>query len=224
MRAASAGGKAPPRDDMQTLTWSKVNWSTANWPTVDLSAMPILPRESDIFPSELLDRCAEPLSPGAQWWAMYTLARREKELMRRLRSLEIPHYSPLVHKRTRSPAGRVRASYVPLFASYVFVLGDDQQRQQALATHCVSRVLKVEDECRLVHDLRQIRQLIELDAPLTIEARIEPGQRVRVRSGSMAGLEGVVVKRRGRDWLVVAVEFLQKGASVLLEDFQVEPL
>ena len=30
--------------------------------------------------------------------------------------------------------------------------------------------------------------------------------------------------RRGRDWLVVAVEFLQQGASVLLEDFQVEPL
>ncbi len=75
-----------------------------------------------------------------------------------------------------------------------------------------------------MHDLQQIRRLIELDAPLTIEARIEPGRRVRVRSGSMAGLEGTVTKRRGKDWLVVAVEFLQQGASVLLEDFQVEPL
>ena len=37
-------------------------------------------------------------------------------------------------------------------------------------------------------------------------------------------LEGIVVKRRGKDWLVVAVRFLQQGASVLLEDFQVEPL
>ncbi len=75
-----------------------------------------------------------------------------------------------------------------------------------------------------MHDLRQIRHLIELDAPLTVEAQIEPGRRVRVRSGSMAGLEGTVKKRRGRDWLVVAVEFLGQGASVLLEDFQVEPL
>ena len=40
----------------------------------------------------------------------------------------------------------------------------------------------------------------------------------------MAGLEGVVVKRRGKDWLLVAVQFLQQGASVMLEDFQVEPL
>lgn len=186
--------------------------------------MPILPGEPDIFPPELFDRAVEADALGRQWWAMYTMARREKELMRRLLALEIPFYSPLVHKRTRSPGGRVRESHVPLFASYVFVFGDEQQRHQALTTNCISRTLRVPDAAGLVHDLRQIRRLIELDAPLTVEARIEPGRRVRVRAGSMAGLEGTVVKRRGKDWLVVAVEFLQQGASVLLEDFQVEPL
>jgi transcriptional antiterminator RfaH len=186
--------------------------------------MPILPREPDIFPAELFDGLDEASAATGQWWVMYTLARREKELMRRLRNLEIAFYSPLVHKRTRSPLGRVRQSYVPLFASYVFVRGTEQQRHQALTTNCVSRCLNVPDSPRLVHDLRQIRRLIELDAPLTVEARIEPGRQVRVRSGPMSGMEGTVVKRRGKNWLVVAVEFLQQGASVLLEDFQVEPL
>lgn len=186
--------------------------------------VPILPSEPDIHPAELLDRACQDSLAGGPWWAMYTLARREKELMRRLRALDVPFYAPLVSRRTRSPGGRVRESFVPLFASYVFVCANEQQRLQALMTNCVSRTLPVPDSGQLVHDLRQIRRLIELDAPLTIEARIEPGQRVRVRSGSMAGLEGIVVKRRGRDWLVVAVEFLGQGASVLLEDFQVEPL
>ena len=186
--------------------------------------MPILPSEPDIFPHELLDEATLLASGDGQWWAMYTLARREKELMRRLRSMQVAFYSPLVHQRTRSPGGRMRHSYLPLFASYVFVFGTDSQRQQALTTNCVSRCLQVPDGGKLVQDLRQIRRLIELDAPLTIEARIEPGRRVRVRFGPMAGLEGTVVKRRGRDWLVVAVEFLGQGASVLLEDFQVEPL
>jgi transcription antitermination factor NusG len=186
--------------------------------------MPILPGEPDIYPAQLLEHVLDASGSDAQWWAMYTLARREKELMRRLRALEIPFYSPLVHKRARSPGGRIRESYVPLFASYVFVHGNQQQRHQALSTNCISRTLIVSDAGRLVHDLQQIRRLIELDAPLTVEARIEPGRRVRVRSGSMAGLEGTVTKRRGKDWLVVAVEFLQQGASVLLEDFQVEPL
>jgi transcriptional antiterminator RfaH len=129
-----------------------------------------------------------------------------------------------VHKRSRSPGGRVRDSYVPLFAGYVFVCGSESERHKALATNCISRSLSVPDGAQLVHDLRQIRRLIELGAPLTVEARIEPGQRVRVRSGPMAGLEGTVLKRRGRDWLVVAVEFLGQGASVLLEDFHVEPI
>ena len=186
--------------------------------------MPILPREPDIHPPELLGRFDPNPSQVEQWWAMYTMARREKELMRRLRALDVPFYSPLVHRRTRSPSGRVRQSYVPLFPSYVFIYGSDQQRQQALSTHCVSRSLIVPDAARFVHDLRQIQQLIESDAPLTVEARIEPGRRVRVRSGPMVGMEGTVIKRRGKDWLVVAVEFLQQGASVLLEDFQVEPL
>jgi transcriptional antiterminator RfaH len=185
--------------------------------------MPILPREPDIYPPQLLDEPGGQRIDG-QWWAMYTLARREKELMRRLRALQIGFYSPLVHKRTRSPGGRVRASYVPLFASYVFVYATQAEREKALATNCVSRCLAVPDPTRLVHDLRQIRRLIDLDAPLTVEARIEPGRHIRVRSGPMAGLEGTVSKRRGKDWLVVAVEFLGQGASVLLEDFQVEPV
>ena len=65
--------------------------------------MPILPGEPDIYPQELFDRLGQIEAESTQWWAMYTLARREKELMRRLRALDIAFYSPLVHKRTRSP-------------------------------------------------------------------------------------------------------------------------
>lgn len=162
--------------------------------------------------------------PDASWWAMYTLARREKELMRRLRSLEIPFYCPLLPRRTRSPGGRTRTSYVPLFPSYVFLFGTDAQRQLALTSNCIARCILVPEGAQLTGDLQQIRALIASDAPLTPEARIEAGRKVRVKSGRMAGIEGVVVKRRGRDWLLVSVEFLQCGASVLLEDFQVEAI
>ena len=37
-------------------------------------------------------------------------------------------------------------------------------------------------------------------------------------------MEGVVIKRRGQDQLLVAVKFLQQGASVAIEDFLVEPM
>jgi transcriptional antiterminator RfaH len=180
--------------------------------------MPILPAEPDIYPLDLLERT----DSGPEWWALYTMARREKELMRRLRGLQIAFYAPLVSKRNRSAGGRVRISQVPLFSGYVFLQGSEEQRQRAMTTNCVSQCLSVADGNDLLRDLRQIRRLIEADVPLLPEDHLEAGMRVRIRSGSLAGLEGVIIRRRGQDRLLVAVEFLQRGASVQVEDFDVE--
>ncbi len=186
--------------------------------------MPILPREPDVFPEDLLDEARAAERPDARWWALYTLPRREKDLVRRLRSLGVWHYCPLVSRRSRSPQGRTRTAWVPLFGGYVFLLGAEDDRYRAMTTNCVSRCLEVPDGPQLAHDLRQIKRLVESGAPLTPEARIEPGTRVRIRSGSLAGIEGVVVGRRKSERLLVAVRFLQRGASVQLEDFQVEKI
>lgn len=186
--------------------------------------MPILAPEPMILPADLLQVADERLGGGERWWAMYTLARREKELMRRLRALKVSHYCPLVPKRTKSPAGRMRMSHIPLFSSYVFVLGDEAARHLSLTTNCVSQCLEVVSPKRLTFDLLQVQKLVESNAPLTPEARLLPGRRVRIRSGPMMGLEGLISKRRGKDWLVISLEFLQQGVSVLLEDYQVEAI
>ena len=186
--------------------------------------MPILPAEPDVYPDDLLD--VEPPSDetAAQWWALYTLPRREKELMRRLRSAEIAHYSPMVKRRNRTPGGRVMTSHVPLFASYVFLRGDETARYAAASSGCVSRCLDVDDGTQLFRDLRQIRLLIQNGTPMTPESRLVPGTRVRIRSGSLAGTEGTILKRHGVDRLLVVVHFLQRGVSIQIEDFQVEQI
>ena len=184
--------------------------------------MPILPQEPDLWPENLFEEGMAGAEDAGMWWALYTLPRREKDLMRRLARMEIPFYGPMVKRRSQSPAGRSRTSYVPLFPGYVFLYGSEEQRYKSLTTNCVSRCLEVSDGHQLVQDLRQIHQLISSDAPLTPEARLEAGMRIRVRSGPLAGLEGVVIKRRGMQRLLVIVHFLQQGASVQLEDYQVE--
>ncbi len=184
--------------------------------------MPILPPQPDIYPDGLLEQAGSGNDCSACWWALYTLPRREKDLMRRLQVMDIAHYGPLVKRRRRSPGGRVRTSQVPLFSGYVFLHGGEEHRQQALTTNCISRCLKIPNEEELVRDLRKIKRLIDSEAPLTPESRSEEGMRVRIRGGSLAGLEGTVIKRRGSERLLVVVEFLQQGASIQLDDFQVE--
>jgi len=183
--------------------------------------MPILPQEPDIYPEDLLS-AALPEGESPRWWALYTLPRREKELMRRLRRMELAFYGPMIKRRNRSAAGRVRTSYVALFPGYVFLRGDDEHRYRAMTTNCVSRCLEVPDGAQLAHDLLQVFRLIRSDAPLTPEAQIEAGMRVRVRGGPLMGMEGIVIRRRGGERLLVMVQFLQQGASVQLEDYQVE--
>lgn len=186
--------------------------------------MPILQQEIDLYPDDLLQRAKSEPEDEASWWALYTRSRREKELMRQLRCRDVAFYGPMVPHRTRAPSGRVRTSYVPLFPNYVFLYGDDSSRHSALTTNCISRTIEVADGKRLSRELQQICRLVQSGASLMVESRLEPGARVRVCSGSLEGQEGTVVNRRGQKRLVVSLDFLQQGASVLLEDFEVEPV
>lgn len=186
--------------------------------------MPILPRQRDLFPSDLFAADPPDGDGSTKWVAFYTLSRREKDLMRKLEAAEVSFYAPLIRRRLRSAGGRARESYVPLFAGYVFSRVDDDQRRSALATNTIARWLPIGDEAALVADLRAIKQLIDADQPLAPEARIEPGQQVRVCSGPLRGIEGIVVRRQGTQRLVVAVEFLNQGASVELEDVDLETI
>lgn len=189
--------------------------------------MPILPKQCEVYPSDLLDLTGSGDGGGpeaARWLVFYTLARREKDLMRKLEAVQIPFYGPMIRRRLHSAGGKTRSSYVPLFPGYVFSRVDDEQRRAALATNTIARWIPVVDERMLVTDLRAIRLLIDSDQPLTPEARLEPGQPVRVRSGPLKGLEGVVIRRRGEERLLVAVQFLNQGASIELEDIDLESL
>ncbi len=183
--------------------------------------MPILPKEPDCLPSDLLDH---PSSTTLPWWLLYTKSRQEKLLMRHLRVLNLPHYGPMIMRRNRSPNGRIRTIYSPLFANYLFLRGDEEARYQAICTGCVTKATEITEVERFVSDLRQIRDLIEIGAPLTVESRIEPGENVRVKSGSFAGFEGTVIRRENERRLLVAVRFMDQGVSVKLEDCQLEPL
>ena len=114
---------------------------------------------------------------------------------------------------------RVVASHIPLFNSYVFVYADLDERLLALKTQRVITPLNVTDQDELWVDLRRTAQLIATGSPITAEDRLEPGDRVSIRSGPLAGMEGTVVRRSSSRRFVVSVNFIQKGASVLLDDF-----
>ena len=186
--------------------------------------MPILKLEGDIYPDDLLDGEAVLQDGEGRWWCVYTLSRREKDLMRRLRVFEIAHYAPIIPKRYRSPNGRLRTSYIPLFPNYVFMFTNDAGRNRALTTNCISKCNEISDSDELVRELKQIHEIIKIDVPLTPEAKLESGNFVRVRSGPFAGYEGTVLRREGKTRLLLCIQFLEKGVSMEMDEALLEPI
>lgn len=183
--------------------------------------MPILKREDDVYPADLFESglaLTRPAEEGVNWWCVYTVVRREKDLTRKLAALKIPHYAPVVPKRYRSPTGRLRTSYIPLFANYVFMLADEEQRYQSLTTNCILKCTPVTDYDMLVADLERIHTVVEAGVPLTAESKLTAGDKVKVRTGPFAGYDGIVIRREGKTRLLLSIRFLEEGVSMAIDE------
>lgn len=186
--------------------------------------MPILGQEPDIYPADLLDGDTLPVEEGRQWYCVYTMSRREKDLMRKLFANKIPFYGPIIEKRHRSPNGRLRKTYMPLFPNYVFMFANDDDRYQAMTTNCISKCTPIDDSAQLITDLKQISHVITEGVGMTPEARLESGNPVRVKTGPFAGYEGTVIRREGKTRLLLSVQFLEQGISIGMDEGLVEPI
>src|SRR5437762_4898678 len=100
--------------------------------------MPILSPEPAQFPERLFEEVGQPAPADRTWWVLHTRPRQEKGLARHLYRAQISFYLPLIPRRCWI-RGRVLTSHVPLFAGYVFLLADPEERLQALATRHVVR-------------------------------------------------------------------------------------
>jgi transcription antitermination factor NusG len=52
---------------------------------------------------------------------------------------------------------------------------------------------------------------------------LAPGRRVRVKSGPLAGVEGTILRRKGKMRLVVSVEAIQRSIIFDLDATDLEP-
>lgn len=184
--------------------------------------MPILPSEPQVFPEFLFEPERERFT-NRTWWALHTLPRQEKSLARQLLARNIPFYLPLVVNRLLV-RNRPVISHLPLFPGYVFILADPEERLTALATKRVVRPLQVSDQQALWRDLGQIHRLVLSGVPITPEGHLSPGSLVEIRSGPLAGLRGKILDQASRRRFVVEVDFIHRGASILVDDFTLAPV
>ncbi|MEK6677535.1 MAG: transcription termination/antitermination NusG family protein [Planctomycetota bacterium] len=154
---------------------------------------------------------------------MHTKPRNEKALSQDLTALNISYFLPLV-KTFKRYGGRVVEAKLPLFPGYLFLLGGEDHRYATLTTHRAVQVISVPNQVRMGEELRNVYRVTNSDTPVDLYPGIQSGRNCRVVRGSLAGLEGVVIRRRDVYRVYVAVEILGQSAEVEIDPSLLELL
>jgi len=145
------------------------------------------------------------------WYAAYTLPRHEKAVAEQLGLRQVETYLPL-YLSARRWADRRAVVQMPLFPGYVFVRISGGDRIRVLEHPSVLRLVTFNGKPAPLPDgeIERLRAALELGKAEPFPFLI-PGTRVRVKSGPLAGLEGTILRRKGRMRLVVSVEAIHRS-------------
>ena len=160
-----------------------------------------------------------------QWFALYTTPRNEKHVSEMLTQREIESFLPLYRTTRQWKKSRPVVLELPLFPTYVFVRIARQARGAVLGTPGVLSIVGSPREPWPVPDpdIEAIRLGLQM-------RKIEPhpyltvGERVRIKSGVMAGVEGVLVRKKNDFRVVLTLGTIMRSIAVEVEADDIEPI
>jgi transcription antitermination factor NusG len=161
-------------------------------------------------------------SRETHWYAAYTSANHEKRVAQQLERRCVEHYLPLYESVRRWKDRRVRLQ-MPLFPGYVFVKMALREKLRVLEIPGVARLVGFDGNPTPIplEDIEAVRACVNGKRAVQPHRYIRRGQRVRVMSGPLAGLSGVVVREGKRARFVISLELLKRSVAVELDGTEV---
>jgi transcription antitermination factor NusG len=159
------------------------------------------------------------------WYALHTRPRHEKSVVQRLSERGVETFLPIVDE-VRRWSDRKKTVQLPLFSCYVFAkfVPNRMERLHVLRVGGVLGLVGSRGEGSPIPDeqIDAVRTLLDGSVPWSSHPFLKIGQRVRVRSGALDGMEGILVSRNGSNTLVISVDAIQRSLAVRVEGYQVE--
>lgn len=165
-----------------------------------------------------------PQIADGQWFALVVKPRFDKAVGR---TLEAKGYQTLVptYRKYHTYGARSKITELPLFPGYVCCRFDMNSSLPILSTPGVIRVIGTRSVPTPLSEI----EINALQAAMRAHLPVQPfpfvsaGQRVRITSGILAGIEGIVLGPKPKLRLVLSITLLQRSVLLEIDQDQVSP-
>jgi transcription antitermination factor NusG len=161
------------------------------------------------------------LNPGVtpvanrNWYAVFTIPQHEKSVLKHLDLRAIESFLP-TYQTIRTWKNRQRRKLIlPLFPTYLFVHIDSSERTKVLQSPGVLHIVGSGRKGIPLQDSE-----IEFLRTGCCRKQIEPyldlviGEKVRIKSGVMQGVQGTLVRRNSSMKFVLTLELINQNAAI----------
>lgn len=150
---------------------------------------------------------------GSSWYVCHTRPRCEKRFTEVAHAHGWPCYLPLIRS-VRRYSRQTKSFTKPLFPGYVFTAVPEEHRARAFQRDHLVRMIRVGKEEPFLHQLAQVRRLVDSGLELSVLPLLRKGHRVRITAGPLWGVEGIVEDPLNPRGVIVSVDVLRQGVLV----------
>ena len=160
---------------------------------------------------------------SSAWHALHTRYQHEKVVAELLARQGFETFLPL-YTTVHRWKDRTKRLSLPLFPCYVFLRGGVDRRLQILKTPGVHAIVESAGCPGVIPEpeIAAIRRAVENSLRINPHPFLENGDWVRIKSGPLVGLEGILVRKQDQLRLVLSVEMLGRSVAVEVDPLHAE--
>lgn len=158
------------------------------------------------------------------WYAAYTSSNHEKRVAEQLARRSVEHILPL-YAVSRRWKDRWVHLQLPLFPGYIFVHLALRDRLLVSSIPGVACLVGIGRTPTAIGDeyMASLRLVMGQGMRVQPHPYLTVGRRVRITAGALAGYEGVLIRRRGKQRVVLSIDLIRQSMVVDADEFSIEP-
>jgi transcription antitermination factor NusG len=164
-----------------------------------------------------------PLEQTPRWFAVHTRYQHEHLVATALLNKGLEVFLP-TYDAVHRWSDRKKRVTLPLFPGYLFFANEIDRWIQILSTPGVNAIIKIGSvPAEIPNDeIIAIRRMVESTLRVEPHPFINEGDVVRIKAGPLAGLEGIVSRKKDALRLVLSIQILGQSAAVEIDGCVVE--